>query len=65
MSKQILRLPDVLERTGLSRSAVYAYAARGDFPRPIKLGPRSSGWVAADIDTWIEQRIKAAQRRSA
>lgn len=53
----ILRLDDVMARTGLSRSFIYAMIANSDFPAPIKLGPRASGWLAHEIDAWIESRI--------
>lgn len=57
MPTQILRLPQVLERTGLSESTTYAMMARGHFPRPIKLGQRAVGWPSEVIDAWIAARI--------
>jgi len=42
MATNILRLPDVMARTGLSRRSIYAYISNGSFPKPIELGPR--GW---------------------
>jgi prophage regulatory protein len=53
----ILRLPTVKARTGLSRSSIYAFVARGDFPRPISLGARAVGWNSESIDAWIAARI--------
>lgn len=61
---QIIRLPVVRERTGLSRSTIYALAARGDFPTPIKLGARASGWVADEISSWLERRVAESRGRS-
>lgn len=58
---QILRLPAVLERTGLGRSTLFAKIAANDFPRQIKLGLRASGWIAEEVDAWIQQR-KIASR---
>lgn len=29
----------------------------GNFPRPLKLGIRTSAWLEADIDSWIESKI--------
>lgn len=55
--RQLLRLREVQTTTGLSRSAIYALASRGQFPGPIKIGPRASAWVAAEIDAWIERKI--------
>lgn len=55
--QQLLRLPQVRERTGLSRSTVYRLQENGEFPRSVALGPRSVAWVAREIDQWIEDRI--------
>ncbi len=64
---QLLRLPQILNRTGLSRTAVYAAIAAGTFPRPVKIGPNSNAravaWPAEEVDAWIAERI--AQREAA
>jgi prophage regulatory protein len=52
------RLPEVKERVRLSRSAIYALVARGQFPRPITMG-RSILWVDAEIDQFIGERMQA------
>jgi prophage regulatory protein len=57
MSARILRLPMVLERTGLSRSMVYLLIQEGKFPRQIQLTVRSVGWLESDVDGWLAQRI--------
>lgn len=56
--KRLLRLPEVLSRTGLSRSTLYADAT---FPRSIKIGPRAVAWDEREIDDWIEARIEARE----
>src|SRR5215208_8312474 len=60
---RILRRPDVEERTGMSRSAIYAAIAAGRFPAPVNLGPKAVGWVEAEIDLWLEARIAARDAR--
>lgn len=57
MANKILRLPDVIARTGLSRSTIYLRISERQFPRSITLGPRAVGWLEADIDAWLEERI--------
>ena len=54
---RFLRLPEVLERTGLSRSTIYVRLAEGRFPRPVALGGRAVGWIEAEVDEWVRQRI--------
>lgn len=38
----------------LCKSAIYEKVARGEFPYPIKLGPRKSMWDRRDIEAWLE-----------
>ena len=54
---RFLRLPEVLERTGLSRSTIYVRLAAGRFPRPVALGGRAVGWIEAEVDEWVRERI--------
>jgi prophage regulatory protein len=58
---RFLRLREVIARTGRSRSTIYASAAQGKFPKPIKLGVRSVGWVEADVQQWQDERIAASR----
>ena len=53
MVQRILRRPQVLERTGDSRSTLYAKMAAGIFPRPVRIGPRAVGWVESEIDEYV------------
>lgn len=57
MAHNILRLPAVKARTGLSRSSIYLRVADGSFPRPISLGARAVGWVESEIEGWIARKI--------
>lgn len=56
MAREILRLPQVKARVGLSRSAIYRLVSTGDFPRPVQLGARAIGWVDLEVDGWLESR---------
>jgi prophage regulatory protein len=58
MAYQILRLPQVKNQTGLSRSSIYQRIAENKFPRQIDLGGgRAVGWLESDIQNWIRQRL--------
>lgn len=61
MSNTILRLPQVKTRVGLSRSSIYLAISQGTFPRPVRLGARAVGWVAADIEAWLNARIEGSR----
>jgi prophage regulatory protein len=59
-SKQrLVRLPEVIARTGVSRSELYRRMAAGTFPMPIKLGQRLNAWPESSVDEWIEAQIAA------
>lgn len=67
---RILRLPQLLELTGLSRATVYAKNrpehAQYDpaFPKRIRLnGSRTGavGWVDAEVRTWMQYCIEHRQ----
>lgn len=55
----VIRLPEVLTRTGLSRSTIYAMISDGAFPKPIKLGMRAVGWVEVEVGDWIASRVQS------
>ncbi|HEC07861.1 MAG TPA: AlpA family transcriptional regulator [Thiolapillus brandeum] len=58
----ILRLPAVMARTGLARSTIWRRVSEGTFPKPIKLGPRATGWIESEIDEWLNQCIEASRK---
>ena len=58
---KVLRLREVINTTGLSRSSIYLLMRDDKFPRNILLGARSVGWTQSSIDQWIEGRIAASQ----
>lgn len=53
---RILRLTEVKEVTGLSRSTIYQYIKDGLFPPQIKLGLRCVGWTEKDVTMWIDSK---------
>ena len=59
MPTRVLRLPHVLERTGYSRSWLYARISAGLFPRPIALGARASAWPEHEVDAVLAAQIRA------
>ena len=61
MAYQILRLPQVKNQTGLSRSAIYQRISEQRFPKQIDLGGRAVGWLESDIQNWIKQRLAASR----
>lgn len=60
LSDRIEQLPEVISRTGLCRSSIYAAISRGDFPQPLKITDRAIGFLSREVDDWIG--AKAARR---
>jgi prophage regulatory protein len=55
---RLLRLPEVMARVGLRRSAIYQRMSDGRFPRSRSLGPKCTVWVEAEIDEWVRKVIE-------
>jgi prophage regulatory protein len=56
---RLLRLPEVMERVGLRRSAIYQRMSEGRFPKCRTLGPKCSVWVEAEINAWVQSVIES------
>ena len=55
-STRIIRLPELMLRTGLGRSTVYQLIADGKLNR-IKYGVRSMGFLESEVDAWIASKV--------
>src|SRR5882757_9990945 len=51
--ERLIRIPEVLRRTGLSKRMIYRLEAEGRFPRRRKLGLRAVGWPESQVSVWI------------
>jgi prophage regulatory protein len=58
---KLIRLPQVKQTTGLSKSTIYSRIAEGTFPKQISLGPRLVAWVESDIQNWIAEQVSAVR----
>ena len=58
---RLIRLKEVLAICGRSRSSVYEAIKKGEFPAPIKLHGRSSGWIKSEILQWAEGCIRESR----
>jgi len=56
MTERLLRLPDVMEATGLSKSTLYDLQRTGRFPQARRISPRCVAWNSAAIQAWINSR---------
>lgn len=58
MTTRILKLPEVMEMTALSRSSIYKFISENKFPKACPLGARAVGWLESEINDWISQRTE-------
>ena len=56
MSRRVLRLKDVKEATGLSRSSIYALRKRELFPASVRIGPKAVGWFEDEVLGYLQLR---------
>lgn len=61
---KLLRMPEVRTKTGKSPSSIYSDIGSGRFPKPVKIGQRTSAWIEAELDAWIEERALLRDRRA-
>ncbi|MCY1276083.1 Prophage CP4-57 regulatory protein (AlpA) [compost metagenome] len=66
----LVRMPELLQLTGLARPTVYKMIQRDpSFPRPVKLndsGARNApvAFVLSEVQAWIQSRIQAREQRA-
>lgn len=64
----ILRLKKLTEKTGISSSTIYnklnprSKYFDEQFPKPIRLGMSTVGWLEYEVDAWLSHRLNASRR---
>lgn len=58
--RAMIRLPQVLALYPVGASSWWAGVKAGRYPRPVKLGPHTTAWRAADILELIERANQQA-----
>ena len=52
-----MRLPAVQTVVAYCKSSIYQKIERKEFPAPVKLGTRASGWRVRDIRAWLRDPV--------
>jgi prophage regulatory protein len=55
---RILRLNEVMLRTGYSKATIWRLQKSGAFPQRLRLGEQAVGWLESEIDDWIRSRSR-------
>ncbi|WP_370690353.1 helix-turn-helix transcriptional regulator [Hydrogenophaga sp.] len=59
-SMVFLRMPSVVQMTGLGRSTIYRLIAQQQFPSPVRLGVRAVAWRRSELNEWSQTRSAAS-----
>lgn len=57
----IIKLAELEQLIGLTRTSIYKLIHRGEFPAPVRLLGRASGWLSTDIDAWLAARPRGVE----
>lgn len=57
MQQNLIKLTEVMRRTGCGKAWIYRLIQQRRFPASVKIGSRSVAFVESEIDEWISQRI--------
>ena len=70
ISIRMLRLPDVMAITGLSRAAIYAKNNQNDkarfdadFPQRVQISANAVAWPSDGLQAWLNKRIAASRKQ--
>lgn len=58
--ERVLRLRQVLEIVPIAKSTLWLWVKEGKFPKPIKLGPKTTVWRFTDIEALINPNEEGA-----
>ncbi len=53
---RMLRLSQVLERTGLGKTTIYELQKLGRFPHSVSLTSSCVRWIESEIDDWLTRQ---------
>lgn len=53
---RLIKIDEVLHICGLSRSSIYAFIKKGEFPAQVKLSKKASAWVHSEVIAWANAR---------
>jgi prophage regulatory protein len=65
MSKRLMRMPEVISKTGLRKSVIYKKIRLGEFPEPVRISAKVSTWLESEVDRFIDERVSERDERRA
>jgi prophage regulatory protein len=63
---RVMRIDDVMKRTGLARASIYKYALNQTFPQQVQLGRGGAvGWLEQEVHAWVQEQIDKSRGKTA
>ncbi|AUQ25096.1 helix-turn-helix transcriptional regulator [Dickeya zeae] len=59
--QHLIRLPEVIRRTGFGKTWIYELIKAGRFPSQVKTGVRAVAFIESEIDAWIDNAISQSR----
>lgn len=64
-TKRLIRLKEVIDKTGYCRAWIYRLIKDNSFPAPVKIGERSIAFIESEVDQWIDKKIFNSRNKAA
>ena len=61
MEERFVRFKELRLRVGLSRSTIWRLVQTDQFPRPRRIAKSATGWLASEVDSWIQERAHSEE----
>ena len=53
---RIINMNELSRLLGSPKSTLHLWIDKGTLPKPLKLGLRRTGWLARDIEAWLQSK---------
>ena len=61
---KLIRLPEVMNRSGFGKTWIYELIKAGCFPAQLKTGVRAIAFIESESDAWVERAIQASRKQA-
>jgi len=59
--EKFLRRSEVAEYLGISETTVWRWVRGGSFPKPVRIGPNTVGFLEEEIQAWLKHKKSTQQ----
>jgi len=56
MQLEVYRMRELIKLLKVSKETIYSWVRKNKFPKPMKLGPRTSAWLKQDVEKWLREK---------